>query len=353
MTQPLQQPLQQPLRLALIGLGAQGDEHLDASKLCQQTRIIAGVDASPEQRQRIAQKYADLNLQLFDSVEALKTAQQQGHLSLDGLILALPHHVYTHVWQDILSFGVPLLKEKPLGRDYEEAQRFVEQADAARCSLQMAIQRRHHPSYTFLRYYLQKNSIQVNEVHAHLHLGKGQQTPPDAVIIAPKDNPKWRDDRLKSGGGALLDAGYHLVDLIHFLIGPFEAVSATMWASNHVDDGRLNEDRSWLTGRSERCWIMVETWVQGLPDPHGSGFLKSEEVKLATSHGLICSNREGVWHDGALISPADRSWQQAMQNQLRQFADHIRHHRHKDESIWEQLPAMRLIEEAYRLSSRY
>ena len=161
----------------------------------------------------------------------------------------------------------------------------------------------------------------------------------------------WRHNRIKSGGGALLDAGYHLVDLIHFLTGPFEVVSSTMWAKDSVDDGRINEDRSWLTGRSERCWIMLDTWVQG--QPKGDGFQKSEEVRLWTNHGVIRGSREGVWHNDVQVYSHDRSWEKAMQSQLELFASHIRNQSWQDESIWDQLPAMRVIEEAYRLSSRY
>ncbi len=338
------------VNLAVIGLGSQACEHLRAARLASDVRIVAGVEANDAQRLAIQTEYADLRLQLFNSIGALKAAQNS--LSLDGLILALPHHAYEDVWQLLLTFGLPLLKEKPLGRHYEEAQRFVAEAAIAKCPLQTAIQRRHHPSYLFLREYLQQQSLQTHEIHAHLHLGKGS---PQAQIKTTNALPSvnWRHSRQKSGGGALLDAGYHLVDLIHFLIGPFEAVSATMWASNTVDDGRINEDRSWLMGRSERCWVMLDTWVQGKLNSEQTGFIKSESVSLWTNKGLVTANREGVWHLQKQIFSEDKSWEKAMLAQLSQFARHIHLGEWQDESIWDQLPAMRVIEEAYRLSSRY
>lgn len=344
MTQP-----NDKVNLAVIGLGAQACEHLRTARLSNDVRIVAGVEANEKQRQSIQTEYADLQLQLFDSIAALKSAQST--LALDGLILALPHHAYEDVWQTLLDFGLPLLKEKPLGRHYEEAQRFVVQAATANCPLQTAIQRRHHPSYQFLRDYLQQQGLQIHEIHAHLHLGKGSPQSNDINNAAPSIN--WRHSRLKSGGGALLDAGYHLVDLIHFLIGPFEAVSATMWANDSVDDGRMNEDRSWLTGRSERCWIMLDTWVQGQLNAQKTGFIKSESVDLWTHNGIVTANREGVWHLDKQIYSEDKSWEKAMLAQLSQFAHHIHSGEWQDESIWDQLPAMRVIEEAYRLSSRY
>lgn len=336
-----------PLNLALVGMGAQGCEHLDAAQHCPDVRVVAGVEMNEIQREKVAQQYADLNMRLFPSIPDLKAAQQA--LALDGLILVLPHDAYEAVWPLLLSFGLPLLKEKPLGRHYEEAQRFVADAEKDGCALQTAIQRRHHPCYIHLRDFLREQRVEVYEIHAHLHLGKGGRLAPPQTAQGKVED--WRRNRIKSGGGALLDAGYHLVDLIQFLTGPFEVVSATMWAKDSVDDGRVNEDRSWLTGRSERCWIMLDTWVQG--QPLGDGFLKSEEVRLWTNHGLIRGSREGVWHQDKQIYSDDRTWQKAMQAQLKLFAENIRNQSWQDESIWDQLPAMRVIEEAYRLSSRY
>lgn len=43
----------QKLRLALIGLGKQGLEHLNASDLCEDIVFVAGVNPSPETHQRV------------------------------------------------------------------------------------------------------------------------------------------------------------------------------------------------------------------------------------------------------------------------------------------------------------
>ncbi|MCB1660261.1 MAG: Gfo/Idh/MocA family oxidoreductase, partial [Pseudomonadales bacterium] len=257
-----------PIHVALIGMGSQGKEHIEAAQKHTQIKIVAGVESSAEARKALVLSYPDI--QLFDHIAALKQASHS--LDLQGLILALPHHVYEENWQDILAFNLPLLKEKPLGRNYKEAQDFVRQANKKGIVLQTAIQRRHHPSYQFLRDYIQQNQLDVEEIHAHLHLGKKPHTPAHNMA-------NWRDIRHRSGGGALLDTGYHLVDLLHFLIGPFELVSATILGNNKLDDGDLIDDRAWLTARAEQCWISIDTWVYGSE--------KSEQVSLLTNKGLL------------------------------------------------------------------
>lgn len=330
-----------PVNLAVIGLGAQAREHLAASRDMPGIRIVAGVDASPEAAS--AAKTLCPGLRIFSSIRELLAGHEA--LGLQGLVLALPHHAYAPEWANILLFGLPLLKEKPLGRNYEEAQRFVAQSVEAGCPLQTAIQRRHHPSYGFLRDRLAESASRIDEVHGHLHLGKPPRSPAQA--------DGWRNDREQSGGGALLDAGYHLVDLVQFLTGPFDVVSSSLFASDRPDDGRMIEDRAWLTGRSERAWIMLDIWVQGEPTQEG-GLRKSEAVRISSSSGEWLANREGVWLDGERLFTADNRWSLAMRDQLNLFARRIRGQAPwRDDTYWDQLPAVRVIEEAYRLSSRY
>lgn len=331
-----------PIKAVILGLGNQACEHLTASIGHPDVKIIAGVDPNTERHQKIQDEFSELNLQFFNDIQDLQNSQ----LEFDALILALPHHAYESIWDQIMKIGKPLLKEKPLGRNYQEAKRFMLTARNAGCGLQTAIQRRHHPSYQYLLKYLQDNQIQIYELHAHLHLGKKPQLP-TAVT-----NNMWRNNRQLSGGGALLDVGYHLVDLVQFIVGDFEVVSSTMWNETGIDNGINNEDRCWLMGCTSDIWLMLDTWVQGEPNAEG-GLNKSELIELYTNQGIICANREGVWCDHKLLFETNKQWEEAMKNQLTQFAQHIIHDDWGHNSIWDQLPAMRTIDKAYLLSQSY
>lgn len=330
-----------PIKAVIFGLGNQAFEHLNASLEHQEVQIVAGVEKNIERHEQVCKKFPTLNLQFFETLEALRDSS----LEYDALILALPHDVYGDKWNDILSLGKPMLKEKPLGRDYQEAKTFMDKAREAGCGLQTAIQRRHHASYQYLAQFLKDECVQIYELHAHLHLGKG-------LRIADKTDPNWRDSRQKSGGGALLDAGCHLVDLVQFIVGDFEVISATMWNGTKADNGADIEDRCWLKACALDTWIMLDTWVQGESDGKG-GFKKSEMIVLNTNKGIICANREGVWCEDDVLFETSREWEEAMQNQLTQFAQNVRSNHWADNAIWDQLPAMRTIDKAYWLSKSY
>lgn len=328
-----------PIKAVIFGLGNQAFEHLDASVGHQDVQIIAGIDGNTDRHKEVCARFGELNLQCFQSLDELKASG----LAFDALILALPHDVYGGIWADILALGKPLLKEKPLGRDYQEAKTFMDTAHNAHCELQTAIQRRQHASYQFLVKFLQKHKIKIQELHAHLHLGKGLQAAID------KPDLKWRGDRQKAGGGALLDVVYHLV---HYIVGDFDVVSATMYNGMQVDNGIDIEDRSWLVGCKPDVWIMLDTWVKGEPNGRG-GFTKSEAVELLTDKGLLKANREGVWQDGVQIFATQSKWQDAMRRQLTDFANNIRTQNWHTDVIWHELPAMRTIDKAYWLSKSY
>ena len=326
------------LRLGLVGLGNQGQEHLMAAAHCSGVEFVVGIDPAAETRQMVRARYPALEMRLLGELSELAAHE------VDALVLALPHHCYESIWDQVLALRLPILKEKPLGRSYDEAFSLLHRARQAGCPVQTAIQRRHHPSYEGLKRALVSTGARIEEIHAHLHLGFAQATTGDE---------SWRSDRQAAGGGALLDAGYHLVDLIHYLGGPFDLVSASLWCGDELVSERDIDDRAWLMGRSETCWITLDSWRSGHPHPQTGKPQKSEGVLLKTTQGIWQANREGLWHEGECLQSMSRDWQKAMVEQLENFARHIRCGQWHDATIWDQLPAMRLIDEAYRLTARY
>lgn len=335
----------QKKRAVILGLGKQAEEHIAASIDHPQIEIVAGIDTNEQRYEAIMSNpdYDGLNMAYYDSLQHFMSQD----VAYDALILALPHHAYQGLWSSILACNKPILKEKPLGRNYQEARDFMSQASASGNGLMTAIQRRTHPSYVALAQYISEHALEIEEVHAHLHLGKGK-------VGASSEPAKlgWRGEREKSGGGALLDAGYHMVDLLIYLLGDFDVVSSTMWIEDKVDNGIENEDRSWLLGRSQRTWVFLDTWVKGEINDKG-GYQKSEGIKLMCNSCVIYANREDVWVDDKQIFSSHREWHQAMVQQLSDFVLRMNTNNWDDDVIWDQLPAMLKIQQSYALSNQY
>jgi len=321
------------LKIGLIGLGNQGSEYLSAQEHCKSLEIVVGFDKNEQTRKKISNQYPSFIV--LDSLMEYK---------LDGLILALPHHVYAEQWDRLLSFGLPMLKEKPLGRDLTEARTFVIKAREKNCPLQTAIQRREHPSYKYLWKLLQKRKIV--DIHLIMNLGfkrvESHKLTPD----------QWRNDRKKSGGGALLDCGYHMIDLAHFLVGQFDLLSSILYRNGGLCEPDDVDDQMCIVGRKSNTWVYIES--RKFREDDGS-FGKMEQVTVYTDAGVFTANRQGVWQgypeNGTQIYACERDWIIAMSQQLDHFAQKIKNSALSSSQYWDQIPAQRIIEQAYQMSS--
>jgi len=324
------------LRIGLVGLGNQGNEYLLAQHECDALRIVAGCDRSPEMRRHVAERWPQ--------IELTSSLDEMGKLELDGLILALPHHIYQGIWNQLLEIHLPILKEKPLGRNLLEARQFVATASIHGCALQTAVQRREHPSYLFLRDLLQGKKI--SDIHLSLHLGF--ERPED------EQKPTWRDNLSESGGGALLDCGYHMVDLAHFFIGQFDLLSSTLYHNHKLWEPNQVDDAMHLIGRKSSTWVYIDS--KRFRDSDGR-FPKSELVVVYTDAGVFSANREGVWkglpQEGEQMYICKRDWELAMVSQMDDFAQRVKNKSFTPVQFWDQLPAQKIIEQAYQASSNW
>ncbi|WP_298236631.1 hypothetical protein [uncultured Azohydromonas sp.] len=146
-----------------------------------------------------------------------------------------------------------------------------------------------------------------------------------------------------------------MVDLLHDLVGPFELVAATLLRDNRLCRLDEVEDRVWLRGRIADTWVMLDSWLHGEPNPDSaSGCSKSE--------GLVVCTRTRRWRaDRSEVSRSDQAeplyrtqkdWKRAKARQLDDFAQRIRSGGWHDASLWDQLPAMRIIDHAYQQALR-
>lgn len=328
------------IRLALIGLGNQGREHLSGAKTSHSVEFVAGVDVGNEQRQRVRQNYPSLNL--FASVKEL--ADQAKKLKLDGLVLCLPHHQYGEVWKDIVGIRLPVLKEKPLARHLDEAIELTTQLS----QLKTAVQRRYHPTYRHLKECLRRDNAKIQEMYGWLHLGKSLPLTQDDS----SRTEKWRENKANAGGGILLDAGYHLVDLAHFLVGNIELINCTTWVNKRRSGPGELEDEAQLLAAHSNCWVMLDVRLGGMSADGGSP-QKSEGIELQTDQGRYFANRQVVKKNDEVIPYEEHrsDWEKAMGQQLDEFAQNIRENKWVDSHFWDQIPAMQLIERAYQLAS--
>ncbi len=164
-------------RLAICGLG-QGMDHLEACLENKAIRIVALIDKCPGRRTeglaKIEAMYPDEDPpESYEELSELAGADSKKG-ELDGVILALPHHVYIKEWENIMQLGVPTLKKKPLGRNVSEAIAFLHEAHKKDIMLMAAVQRRYHPAYRELRKLLVEPQTVVRSMRIIYTLGRSK-----------------------------------------------------------------------------------------------------------------------------------------------------------------------------------
>jgi predicted dehydrogenase len=135
--------------------------------------------------------------------------------------LAVPPPAAPELIATCAERGIHVWKEMPLARDLAEAVAIVTRMERAGLKLAVGTQRRFSPGYCRAR--------ELSGRLGRVFLGRAH------YLFNWGPRLSWRGDRASSGGGALLELGYHPIDLLIWLLGFPEEVYGL-----HVGDYRLD-----------------------------------------------------------------------------------------------------------------
>ena len=104
------------LRLAVVGVGHLGKEHARILTSLPEVELIGVADARAEQAHDVAQR---CGTRPFSDYRALLPL-------IDAAVIAAPTSHHAVIAAEFLGRGIPLLVEKPLAANLEEAERLVD-----------------------------------------------------------------------------------------------------------------------------------------------------------------------------------------------------------------------------------
>jgi predicted dehydrogenase len=264
------------LRGGIIGIGGFGRMTLAGMIEAPSVLVTAIADYDYELAQAKAQ---ELGAKAYRTYEDLIEKAE-----IDALFLALPHHLYPPLVRLAAERGLHVYKEKPLARNFQEGLELVELLERKNLRFMIGTQRRWTPGFRTMKEWMPE----VGQVF----LARGQ------YVFCWGPDFRWRGSLEQSGGGALLDMGYHTVDMINWLVGLPDEVYAA--ASNiarpntpypyETDDTAVTLMR-WKNGAMGyllTCWVSSPAEERALI--HGSeGTLVAdwEGVTLYTPQGEV------------------------------------------------------------------
>jgi predicted dehydrogenase len=135
------------------------------------------------------------------------------------LINAGPNHLHADPCVAALSRGLHVLCEKPLARSSAEAAKMRDAAARAEVVHMAGYNYRFIPAVLLARQLILEGRLgRVHHFRARFC---------DDSMVDPTVPYSWRHSRAHAGSGVIGDLAAHAIDLAHFLVGDFSAVSAT------------------------------------------------------------------------------------------------------------------------------
>jgi predicted dehydrogenase len=290
-----------PLRVAIIGAGKQGQEHLFAVEqlVAKGEMTLAGL--------------CDLNAQMAQlQGERLRTSWYTDYRQLvweqrpELVILSVPNNAYDEIIRFCIAEGVNILKEKPLAFTYEQGNAYLQLARENNL-LFVTSQQRFYTRFAGVRHWLERlGDLLLYDYEFSLRSGDGNQS-------------RWYWER-EAGGGCWYGLGWHACFLMAWYLGLPDQMRVRTFSSNR---------RNWSYQTDDTA--VFEASYQGGPLARGFvsvvGIEKRERLLIQGTKGTITVDREcAVLYDskGTMVNLLDHAVRNPYVRQLEEIAETIR-----------------------------
>ena len=255
------------IRIALVGCGRISANHIRAIALHhERAELVAICDTQPsrlEQAQALigeaAAEYpgAATNPVVFNSYNALLQANASGRSPIDLVVLATPSGLHPGQVIAAAEAGLHVCTEKPMATRWDDGVAMVRACDAAGVRLFVVKQNRFNSTLQLIKRQLQAGRFgRLAMVAVNVFWQRPQ---------AYYDQDSWRGT-WEFDGGALMNQASHYIDLLDWLVGPVQSVSAsiaTLGRDIEVEDTAALQLR-WRNGALGTMAVTMLTYPKNL-----------------------------------------------------------------------------------------
>lgn len=194
------------LKVGVIGLGNMGKLHLMNALRINGVNVVAAADKS-ERNRKSAEKY---HVKTYDDYSKLIDSEK-----LDAVIISLPNFLKKEGVIYAAENELDIFLDKPLSRNLAEAQEIVQKVEKENVRLMVGVNYRYFPSVQRLKSNLDDGRIGDVAIATSELILNG----PLSHSVVPTPVPEWWLNKEMAGGGAFLDLGYHLIDILSWMFG--------------------------------------------------------------------------------------------------------------------------------------
>ncbi len=200
---------QQCMKLAVIGLGVMGQQHLKNIHNLENVELTAVCDINQSVANELATQY-DVKA-YYDYQSLFQQAE------LDGIIIATPHYDHTPLTIQAFQKGIHVLVEKPISVHAKDAAKMIDAYKEAKVQ---------YPKLIFAAMFMQRTYGYWQKIKSMIDEGELGKLVRATWIITnwfrPQiyyDNGGWRATWQGEGGGVLLNQCPHNLDLYQWFVG--------------------------------------------------------------------------------------------------------------------------------------
>ncbi len=197
-------------KLGLIGVGGIGQLHLKHALKLPNAEVYSVADTSKSALQ--VAKALGVKNTYADYTEMLKEPE------LDAVLIALPTHLHLKAANETAEAKKHVFLEKPIAASIEEAKEVIAAAQRSSVKLMLGYPMRFNKHFLKLKQDIENGQLgDVENAHAtymcagpFVHRADGH---------SPAPVPDWWFNKKQTGGGAFIDLGCHIINLMRMLFG--------------------------------------------------------------------------------------------------------------------------------------
>lgn len=299
------------MKFAIVGAGSISRLRRSAIERLDGVRLAGVHDVVRERAESLAGGAA-----VFDDLDALVESD-----AVDAVIVCTPPNTHEEIAARALARGKHVLVEKPMAHSLEACRRMVDAAREADRVLTVGLNHRYFPAIRALKSAVSEGRIgTLSHVRGYAgHVGLAEF------------KAGWMYDREVMGGGALLDNGIHMLDLVHHVLGPLRDVygkaTERIWELDGVEDNAY----ALFTGQSGAIGTLGASWSEWrgyhfMIEAYGTlGMARAYYAPMTFT--LITQNRPGAkrrrtvnFYPGHIFWEKVRGWEYTA---VQSFADEL------------------------------
>ena len=211
------------LKAGIVGCGGIANgKHLPAMKKSGLYEIVAFCDIIRDRAEKAKKEYGTEDAKVFEDYQELIKED------LDVVYVTTPNRSHAEISIAAMEAGKDVMCEKPMAKNYAEAQKMVETSEKTGRILNIGYQNRYRPDSLYL-----KEMCKADEL-GEIYFAKAHALRRRAVPIMyqiPKDDNIGRvtitEAYVEHSGGPLIDIGTHALDLTLWMMDNYEVESVT------------------------------------------------------------------------------------------------------------------------------